>query len=302
MKKLFSCLLVLALALSMLSFGVAEETKEYRDEQYAFSYPSTWSCDKASNGDIVLAAPDGKNAVLTFAMISDLLSFTGDAETDGPKAEGYISSYSGKNLALTGEYEWVQSGELLGFRATGSWRATGQDAVMLILTGSRHIVGFILVGEKALALEQGFLDSVVLLGETPEESGEGMLRWENAKFSVDYPKNYGLMEQSTGVAFINPENANCMILARAYDLDADYSDDLAPQIAAARLPKSTKIEPNAEMVTLGGKNAAVIKGTASAGPVEFYVIGSGRTALGLLFLGEDACGYAEAVLASAEIK
>ena len=216
--------------------------------------------------------------------------------------DSYISSYSGKNLALNGEYEFVQLGEMRGFRALGSWRATGQDAVMLILSGNRHLVGFIMVGDGAIALEQSLADSVELLGEAPSESSEGFSRWDGKQFSVDYPTHYGTLEQNVGVLFVNTANPNCIIMARTYNLDADYTDSQAVTICNKALPTSTKITPNAEMTEIGGKNAAVIKGTVSSGPLEFYIFGKGRTVLALMFTGDEAIGYAEAIIRSAEIK
>lgn len=310
MKRIF--VFCIALILIFAAGALAEGTAEYRDALYAFRYPASWSCDTAPNGDIILGSPDGKSAVLTFAGINELLSFTGDARTDAPAIESYISTYGGKNLALTGEYTLTQSGGLRGFRAPGSWRATGQEAVMLLLTGDGLLVGFVLVGDGAIALEADFLASVELLGGTSAESAEGFLHWEGAAFSenhpegalfaLDYPAHYGALEQTTGVVFINPGDPNCIIMARGYTLDFDYSDAVAPGIAASALPKSTGVEPNAEMVKIGGKNAAVIRGAVSTGPMAFYVIGGGRTALALLFTGEEACDMAERVIASAVIK
>ena len=301
MKRVFGILILFAY-LTSLPFALAEETDEYRDEIYAFRYPASWSCDPAANGDIVLASPDGRGAVLTFCVISDAVNFTGDAEQDAPAVESMTAGYSGKNLALNGQYDLIRSGALHGFRAYGTWRTGGLDAVMTVLTGERHMVSFVLVGAAAIALEQDFLDSLELLGSAPAEGAEGFLRWEGPQFSLEYPENYSTMEQSTGVVFFNPADANSIIMARAYALDFDYADSAAQSIAASALPKSTKVEPNTKMVSIGGKKAAVIKGTVSGGPMAFYVIGSGRTALALMLTGEEACGLAEHVIRSAEIK
>ncbi len=300
MKRLAAIFTILILACAAGAF--AEETEEYRDELYAFRYPASWSCDTADNGDIVLGSPHKDSAVLTFAFISDLYAFNGDAQNDGPLAEDWIASYDGKNLALAGDYTLTRAGELRGFRAPGSWKATGQEAVMLVLSGNRHVVGFVLVGDAAIALEQDFLDSVELLGNTPTESAEGFMRWENAVFALDYPAPYRLLDQGAAVAFINLDDPNCIIMAKTYSLDIEYADDLAPIIAANALPKSTKAEPNAEMVEIGGRNAALIRGKVSGSPLAFYALGSGRTALVLMFTGEEACGMAEHVIQSAEIK
>lgn len=300
MKRIL--VLCIALILIFAAVALAEETAEYRDELYAFRYPASWSCDTADNGDIVLGSPERDSAVLTFAIISDLYAFTGDAEHDAPLAEDWIASYGGKNLALTGEYTLMRSGELHGIRALGSWRATGQEAVMLVLTGNRHLVGFVLVGNAAIALEGDFLNSVELLGDAPTESAEGFLRWENAVFALDYPSHYSMLDQGTAVAFINPDDPNCIIMAKTYSLDVEYADAMAPVIAANALPKSTRVEPNANMVEIGGQKAALIKGTVSDSPLAFYAFGRGRTAVVLMFTGEEACNMAEHVIQSVEIK
>ncbi len=302
MKKTLTVLMAVMLLVSLCGAAPAEETAEYRDQVYAFRYPASWTLSTADNGDIVLGPPNGSDGVITFGIITDLWNFTGDAEADGPMIEQYISSYEGKNLALSGEYELMQRDGMRGFRALGSWRATGQDAVMMVLTGNRHMVCFVLVGDGAIALEQSFLNSVELLGDGPSEGAEGFLRWEGSRFALDYPENYGTMEQNTGVVFINPDDTNSIIMARTYDLDFDYADSMAATIAASALPKSTKVEANPEMVEIGGRNAAVIKGTISAGDMAFYVIGSGRTAMALMFTGGEACGMADHIIQSVEIK
>ena len=46
----------------------------------------------------------------------------------------------------------------------------------------------------------------------------------------------------------------------------------------------------------------MIRGQLDAGPMAFYLIGSGRTAMALLFTGEAAVGMAEAIVASAAIE
>ena len=203
MKKTLAVLLAVLLV-SLAAAAPAEEMKEYRDNVYAFRYPASWSQDTSSSGDIVLLSPGGKEAVLTFALLSDVWHFTGDAEADAPTIEDYISSYGGKNLQMNGEYELIQSGELHGFRAPGSWRSTGQAAVMLLLSSGTHIVGFVLVGDGAIALEQDFLG----------------------------PENYLMMGQETGVVFGNPEKTNCIIMARSYSLNDDYLKPIFDKIAS----------------------------------------------------------------------
>lgn len=69
-------------------------------------------------------------------------------------------------------------------------------------------------------------------------------------------------------------------------------------IAKAKLPKSTHVKADPKMMRVGDWNAAVITGNTKAGPMAFYIIGSGRTALALMFLGKEAIGHAEKVLGS----
>ena len=301
MKKAFCILLGIILGLAMTGSVLAEDTAEYRDDVYSFRYPAAWSQATADNGDIVIGSPDGSNAVLTFAIRSDLTQFSGDTEPDASTMEMYISQYGGKNLVLNGEYEAIRTGELVGYRVFGTWKASGQKAELILLTGSRHMVGFVFVGDGALEKERVFLDSIELQGNTSAGSTEGFTRWEGTQFALNYPETYGIMEQKTGIVCINPNDSSNIIMARTYSLDMDYSDETAPIIAANALPKSTKVEANPEMTEIGGRAAAVIMGTVANGPMHFYVIGSGRTAMALMFTGEESVGYAEAVIRSVEI-
>lgn len=291
----------------------AGETTEYRDNMYSFRYPSTWKQGVAKDGSVILELPAGDSAVLTFAAITDILCFTGDAEKDAAMAESIIAQYSeadaraqGKNTALNGAYEMIRVGGLAGFRAFGTWLSTGWELEMVILTGENHMVSFEFVGQKAIASEQVLLESVTLLGDDPSGSAEGFLRWEGERFSIDYPENYKMLDYSmkdrdTVLMFVNADDPNNLYMARTYSLDIEYSDDLAPIVAASGLPKSTNVEPNAVMVKVGDRNAAVIRGEISSGPMEFYVIGKGNTAVAVMFTGEESVNMAEAVLKSIEI-
>ena len=87
-------------------------------------------------------------------------------------------------------------------------------------------------------------------------------------------------------------------MARTYSLITAYSSEQAPSIAKAKLPKSTGVQAEPQMTRVGDWDAAVITGDTKAGPMAFYVIGSGRTALALMFLGEEAISHAETVVAS----
>ena len=97
---------------------------------------------------------------------------------------------------------------------------------------------------------------------------------------------------------MDKDKSSQIIMARTYTLNEDYSDELAHSIAAGRLPKSTGLKAEPEMERIGGRNAAVIRGDLESGPMAFYVVGQGRTALALMFMGEGALSYAEDIIAS----
>ena len=299
MSKRLLLLSFLMFLMIILPASQAEETAEYRDDVYSFRYPASWTQGVADNGDIVLGPARGSDAAITFAIRMSPPMFTGD-----PAAESYIADYSGKNLALDGRYELVERDGLHGFRAFGSWRATGQDAVMTVLSGPQHVVGFVMVGGETMTLtemEQMFLDSLVLYDNTPAESTAGFKRWQGEQFSLEYPEQYSLMEMNGGAVFVDPADPSNIIMARAYTLDLEYQDSYAPAIAANALPKSTGVEPNAEMIRIGGRAAAVIKGTVSNGPMEFYAFGSGNTAVAVMLTGHDTAAMAEQLIQSVAI-
>ena len=83
--------------------------------------------------------------------------------------------------------------------------------------------------------------------------------------------------------------------------DTDHHDRYAPVFASSLLHKSTGIDAEAEMAWCGDWNPAVIKGTVQAGPLAFYVTGSGHTALAVLFTGTEAVGMAQMIMASMNI-
>ncbi len=309
MNKLLSVLLILALAASAASCASAQETSEYRDQVYSFRYPASWSQGVAANGDIVLEIPGTGSGVLTFALVTDMFSFTGDAEADAPMIESMIAQYSedaqraaGKNTALNGEYELIESGGMHGFRAYGTWLDGGRDLVMVVLSGNHHMVSFVLIGKQAIAAEQELVSSVELLGSVPESSTDGFSRWEGAQFAMDYPAAYSLMEMSGGAVFANTADPNNIIMARTYSLDTAYTDDMAAYIASATLPKSTGLAAAPVMTQIGGRNAAVIEGDISTGPMAFYALGGGNTALVLMLTGEETVTMAERLISSIEIK
>lgn len=296
--KHFSMALVVLLAVCCLFTASAEESlTSYQDEVYSFRYPSSWKQGIARDGSIILEIPGTQDGVLTFAIVTDLIHFTGNAEADAPGIQNMLTQYGGKNLSFTGEYELTRYGTLQGFRAPGKW-AGKQDVRMVCATDGGHMVAFVLIGERAMAEEESLLGSVVTFGGKEAVAPSGYKSWQGAGFAVSYPESYGAMEQATGTVFMDAEKKDQIIMVRTYSLDMDYTDALAPSIASDRLPKSTKVKAKPEMEQVGGWNAAVIRGDTDSGPLAFYVVGRGRTALALLFIGDDALGYAADVVAS----
>lgn len=303
MKRLAALLLALCLC---CAFALAEETAEYSDSIYSFRYPSSWDLGYANDGSVILMSPAGNSAIMTFSLSSDMIAFTGDETHDRGIVETIIAGYSGqsgKSTRLNGEYEPISFSGLTGFRAFGTWSGS-MDLHMDFLSDGRVMIGFSFIGSAALAREEAILASVMTAErETVQVSGDGLARWQGDGFSVSYPDSYGTLEMTGGVAFMlrEGETVTDTIMARTYALDVDYSDSLAPAIASAYLPKSAKLEADPVMEQIGPWNAAVIRGDTDSGPLAFCIIGSGRTALGLLFLGNDAVTRAEAVVSSASI-
>lgn len=315
-KNIGSFVLALVLCLSLCCMAAGEETlTEYRDDLYSFSYPSSWTQGVARDGSIILELPGGQSAVMTFAIKSDMIRYTGDPEIDNPLVEISVAEYSeekaradGKNTALDGSYELIEVNGMHGFRAAGKWLATGWDLALVILTDGKTMVSFELVGAEALESEQRLLETVKTFEqEEAESNAEGFLRCDGIQFALDYPESYSMMDYGLkdGCAvmlFADPADPNNLFMARTYLLDTDYTEDMAPAIAAAYLPKSTGVNAAPETVQIGGREMAVIRGNMDAGPLAFYVTGSGSMAMAVLFTGEGAVGLAEQIMASVEIK
>ena len=299
MKRFLTILCVLALlaACGAVTVYAEEDRATYRDAVYSFRYPASWKQSTAKDGSIVLEIPGSSDGVMTFAIFTDLIRFTGDEETDAPGIKNLLAEYSGKNLSFTGEYEPVRYGALQGFRATGRW-AGKQDAIMVCGTDGGHLVSFVLIGERAIAEEAALLGSVVTFDNSGTDVKEGFKTWQGKGYTLLYPGNYSTLEQTTGIVFVDKDNSSQLIMARTYTLNEDYSDALALSIAAGRLPESTGLKAEPEMESFGGRNAAVIRGNAGSVPLAFCIVGEGRTAMALLFMGKEALGYAEDVVAS----
>jgi hypothetical protein len=303
MKRFLTILCALALlaACGAVTVYAQEDPATYRDAVYSFRYPASWKQGTAKDGSIVLEIPGTGDGVISFAIFTDLIRFTGDEETDAPTIQNLLAEYSGKNLSFTGEYELVRYGALQGFRAPGRW-AGKQDACMICAADGGHLVSFVLIGKRAIAEEAALLESVVTFDNGGTDTKEGFKTWRGKGYSLLYPENYSTLEQTTGVVFVDRDRSSQIIMARTYALNEDYSDALAPSIASQRLPKSTGLKAEPEMERFGGRNAAVIRGNADTGPIAFCVVGEGRTALALVFMGEEALSHAPDIIASVEFE
>ena len=313
MKRALCVLLAVLLLSSAVIYASAEETTEYSDRFYSFRYPSSWKLGVAYDGTVILEIPDSASGVMTFAAITDLWNYTGDPAIDAALAESVIADYTeekaranGKNTVLNGEYELIEVGNMHGFRAFGTWLAFKCDIIMIQLTFDCHLVSFILIGDEAIAKEDELISSVVLTSADDTAGSEGFMRWEGDLFSFEYPDysvklDYGLKDKSEVILLVDPDDANNLLMARTYPLDYEYYDAYAPVFASSLLPKSTGIDAQPEMVWCGDWNPAVIKGTVQAGPLAFYVTGSGHTVLAVLFTGTEAVGMAQTIMASMNI-
>lgn len=303
MKRVLSAFAALLLIAALLPTSAAGKTAEYKDEIYSFRYPAAWKRGTAKDGTVTLRIPGGSDGVMTFAITADILQLTGDAGQDGPLIKQYIGGVKLSAVQLDGTYEALEQNSLRGFRAFG--KAGGKlRAELVLLTGKGSMVVFIFIGEKAIAEEGTILSSLSVTDRMKdEETGNAdYKRWKGGGFSLLYPKDYGTMEQKTGMVFIEMKGKKDTIMARTYSLNTAYSKEQAPSIAKAKLPKSTGVQAEPQMTRVGDWDAAVITGNTKAGPMAFYIIGSGRTALALMFIGKEAIGHAETVVASVVFK
>lgn len=291
------CTMALLVACFQVSVFSNEELTTYKDDKYSFTYPSSWKQGKAKDGSIILEIPGSSDGVITFAIVNDLIRFTGDLEKDEPNIKKMLTQYSGKNLSFIGEYELVRYGALQGFRAPGKWGGR-QNARMLCLTDDSHMVAFVLIGERALAEEEALLSSVITFSAETTAAKNGYKTWKGEGFSIDYPEGYGTLEQAKALLFMDTTKKDQLIMVRTYKLDSDYSDAIAPGLASSKLPKSTKLKAKPEMEKVGSWSVAVIRGNTPAGPIAFYILGQGRTAMALMFIGDSTLNYAADVVAS----
>ena len=309
MKRIISLLLIAALFLLPVP-GTAEGTAEYSDSAYSFRYPSNWTQRLDYDGSVILELPGTQDSVISFAIINDMLQFTGDEAADTALAERIVSQYTaenaqenGKHTVLSGEYELVTRGNLRGIRAKGTWTLSGEELVMIMLTGESHLVAFQLNGPEAIALEDELLDSVELAGGLDASSaGDGFVRWDGAEYAVLYSAHYRTMETATGIMFANPDDPSNVIAVRTYALDYDYEDSMAPLMASALMPKSAKVTADPEVMQIGGRTVACIRGDIESGPLAYYLFGEGRTLYVVLLSGTEATGMGGEIVASVEPK
>ena len=84
--------------------------------------------------------------------------------------------------------------------------------------------------------------------------------------------------------------------------DYDYEDYMAPLLAPNLMPKSAKITADPEVLQIGGRSVASIRGDIETGPLAYYLFGEGRTLYGVLLSGADATGMGGEIVASVEPK
>jgi hypothetical protein len=295
-KALFCMMLVvILLLLSVLPAG-AEQTAEYRDEIFSFQYPAAWKQRTAQDGSLILEVPGNpESGVQAFGFASDLLMLTGDRQTDEPIIRQLMDQQpSSSKMRLSSEYDMLDYGTLKGFRVPGTF--AGRIAAQHIyLSDGSHLLFFRFVGEDAIKAQEGILTSIMVNKVEKSLAQDGYVPFRRENYALCYPEGYNTLEQSTGIVFMDKTKGN-MIMVRARTLDADYTEELAPVLAATYLPKSTKVEPHPKMVEVGPWKAALIVGDTESGPMAFYALGSGRTALVLLFIGQEALTHTETVL------
>lgn len=306
-KKKSSMLSSILMAMILLFAGLppayTEQMAEYRDNIFSFQYPAAWKRGTAKDGSLILeVAGNTESAVIAFGIATDLLVLTGDQETDAPIIRKMINEKknTGSNLQLNGEYDMLNLGALRGFRAFGTW-AGRIKAHEVILSDGAHLLAFRFIGDGVMAAEDSILASIIVTEAEKTLTRDGYALFDREKYSMQYPEGYSMLEQDTGIVFLDKTKSN-MIMIRLRTLDRDYDETLAPALAVTYLPKSTKVEANPKMVKVGHWDTALITGDTSSGPMAFYALGSGRTALMLLFLGEDALAHTQTVLTSITIK
>lgn len=305
-RALLSAILAIVLLLASLPLVGAEQMAEYRDEIFSFQYPAAWKRRTAKDGSLILEIPGKESGVQAFSMTTNLIELTGNQEKDESTIQMFITQQknSKSKMKFNGKYEMLQYGALRGFRAFGTINGSIQ-AQQNYLSSGAHMLVFRFIGQNAIAAQEDILASIVVFNaEKPiSQAGapEGYISFNQENYTFVYPEGYKNMEANNGIIFLDAAKKNT-IAVRKRTLDANYSEALAPTLASTYLPKSTKLKATPEMIEIGPWKAARITGNTESGPLAFYVLGNGRTALFLLFMGQDALIHAETVLSSVTIQ
>ena len=311
MKKITAVLT----ALMILAGGAAawaDGLTEYSDEHYGFQHPEEWKREATQDGTVILQSPDGTAYVRADILLTDLFSFTGDEKTDAAFIKAVMQSFSGEGtdgteptLLLDGPYELITAGGWKGFRAPGTWRPTGDPALLDVFTGGGSMVSFTMVGNPAIRLEET-LTSSLRITETAAETGNGMKKWENEEISLWYPDTFRRMNmgQKGGVVFTEIQEQLSTINVMTTELeDREYSDVYGLAAMKRVLEQSgIGLDENMKIREIDGRHVIAAEGIFDGTPVANYLLGQGKTVVVLSFTGENAVKQAEALIASIEFK
>jgi len=308
-------ILVVILSLMILSGCLAalgDGLTEYSGEHYSFQHPEEWKREATQDGTVILQNPDGSAYVRGDILLTDLFSFTGEEKADAAFIKVVMQSFAGEGtdgaeptLLLDGTYELITAGELKGFRATGTWRPTGDPALLDVFTGGGSMVSFTMVGNPAIELEEMMISSLRIT-EGTTETENGMKKWENEKISLWYPETFKMMGlgEDGGVVFAelnaNPSMINVMTSEKP---EAEYTIEFGLESIREVLRQAGgDMVQNAEIRELGGKQVVIAEGSAGDTPGVICIMGEGKTVAVLNFAGENAVKQAETVIGSLQFK
>lgn len=311
MKKITAVLAALMILVCGTA-ALAEGTTEYSDEYYGFSHPENWKREAAEDGTVILQSPDGKAYVRADILLTDLFSFTGKEEEDATFVKAVMESFAGEGtgntqptLLLDGPYELITAGELKGFRAPGTWRPTGDPALLDVFTGGGSMVSFTMVGNPAIELEDTLISGLRITDRTAETEN-GMIKWESEKISLYYPETFRMMSlgRNGGVIFTDASGAPSTINVMTSELkDKEYSDVYGLAAMKKVLEQTgSGLDENMKVAEINGRHVIVAEGIYDGMPVANYLLGQGKTVAVLSFTGESAVGQAEALISSIKFK
>lgn len=309
MKKYLAMILA---AVILLGGALAEGLTEYSDANYSFQYPADWIREATQDGTVILKSPEGSAYVRADLLLTDLITLTGDETTDARFIQVLMKSFAGEgpdgtesNLMLDGSWEPVTAGGLHGFRAPGTWKPTGEPAVLAVFTGGGSMASFLMVGETAAALEETLTSSLKLADRTTE-SVDGMKTWESDTLRLCYPDTFKMLDigQAGVIVFAEITESPSMINVMTSELpDTEYTDDYGLATMREVLKQAGEgLLGDAEIKTIGGKNVVAAEGNAGDTPGAVYVLGRGKTVVVLNFAGTNAVSVADTVIASVEFK